>query len=155
MTRAAFLPFVLRRMMMRDILMAKAIPTLMSLMLFAAPIGAAEPASPPPSRITSLIVYGNDPCPGGKDGEIVVCARQPESERYRIPKELRAKRKQNHPAESWTARTRTMDEVSQKALPDSCSAVGSAGQSGCFRKFQQETRDARNAQKAEEAADKP
>jgi hypothetical protein len=141
---------------MRDISMAKAIPTLMSLLLFATPIGAAEPATPPPpSRIANLVVYGNDPCPAGKDGEIVVCARQPESERYRIPKELRAKRKQNHPAESWTARARTMDEVSQKVLPDSCSAVGSGGQSGCFRKFQQDARDARNAQKAEEAADKP
>src|SRR5437762_6774109 len=135
-------------MMMCDISTAKVLPALTSLVLFAVPIGAAEPA-PPPSRISNLVVYGNDPCPGGKDGEIVVCARQPESERYRIPKELRAKRKQNHPAESWTARTRTMDEVSRKALPDSCSAVGSGGQSGCFRKFQQDARDARNAQKAE------
>lgn len=140
---------------MRDISMAMAIPTLMSLILFATPISAEEPVTPPPSRVTNLTVYGDDPCPGGKDGEIVVCARQPESERYRIPKELRAKRKQNHPAESWTARARTMDEVSQKVLPNSCSAVGSGGQTGCFRKFQQDARDARKAQKGEEAADQP
>jgi hypothetical protein len=144
-------------MMMRGVSMAKtlAVPVLISLMSFAIPVAAAEPVTPPPSRIASLVVYGDDPCPSGKDGEIVVCARQPESERYRIPKGLRAKRKQTHPAESWTARTRTMDDVSRQVMPDSCSAIGSGGQSGCFRKFQQDARDARNAQKAEEAADKP
>lgn len=144
---------------MRDISMAKAMPVMpaiMSLLLFATPIAAAEPAPPPPpARISTLVVYGNDPCPGGTGDEIVVCARQPESERYRIPKELRAKRKQNHPAESWTARTRTMDAVSRQTMPDSCSAIGSGGQSGCFRQFQQDARDARKAQKAEEAADQP
>ena len=40
----------------------------------------------PPQRITNLLVYGDDPCPKGEGDEIVVCARRPESERYRIPK---------------------------------------------------------------------
>ena len=37
-----------------------------------------------------LVIYGNDACPSSEGQEIVVCARKPESERYRIPSELRA-----------------------------------------------------------------
>src|SRR3546814_10896458 len=45
-----------------------------------------------PERVETLVVYGEDPCPQEHDGAIVVCARKPESERYRIPKELRKKK---------------------------------------------------------------
>src|SRR3546814_3002958 len=37
-------------------------------------------------RIVSMVIYGEDPCPEGKDGEIVVCSRQPERDRYRLPR---------------------------------------------------------------------
>src|SRR3546814_9383121 len=40
-------------------------------------------------RIVSMVIYGEDPCPEGKDGEIVVCSRQPERDRYRLPKTFR------------------------------------------------------------------
>ena len=40
-------------------------------------------------RISEIIVYGNDPCPRSTDSEVVVCARKPESERYRIPERYR------------------------------------------------------------------
>src|SRR3546814_16186292 len=40
-------------------------------------------------RIVSMVIYGEDPCPEGKDGEIVVCSRQPERDRYRRPKTFR------------------------------------------------------------------
>src|SRR3546814_5322421 len=40
-------------------------------------------------RIVSMVIYGEDPCPAGKDGEIVVCPRQPERDRYRLPKTFR------------------------------------------------------------------
>ncbi len=121
-------------------------------LLLAAPAWAAPEAAPapPPERVSALIVYGDDPCPGSKDDEIVVCARQPESERYRIPKALRAK-KADHPAQSWTSRVQTLDAVSQQVLPNSCSPIGSNGQTGCFRQFQQQMRDQRTADKAETA----
>src|SRR3546814_10781767 len=38
-------------------------------------------------RIVSMVIYGEDPCPEGKDGEIVVCSRQPERDRYRLRSE--------------------------------------------------------------------
>ena len=55
-----------------------------------APFLSLAPASAePPQRVFNLIVYGDDPCPKGEGDEIIVCARKPESERYRIPKKLR------------------------------------------------------------------
>ena len=91
------------------------------------PIALLAPAkAEPPQRVFNLVVYGNDPCPKGVGDEIVVCARKPESERYRIPKKLREK-----PAPSggpgWGSQVATMEEVQRQNLPGSCSAIGSNG----------------------------
>lgn len=90
----------------------------------------ARAAEPPPERVTALVVYGDDPCPQGKGDEIVVCARKPESERYRIPKSLR-----NRPAPpggpGWASQVAEMDKAGRAVLPNSCSAVGSNGFTGC------------------------
>ena len=40
-------------------------------------------------RVSEIIVYGTDPCPRSTDDQVVVCARKPESERFRIPENLR------------------------------------------------------------------
>lgn len=120
------------------------------LLLAAAPLSAApEAAEAPQPRIATLLVYGDDPCPRSNDDEIIVCARQPESERYRIPKALRKKPK-DEAAQSWVARTRTLDMVSQKGLPDSCSPQGTGGQTGCMRKFLEKARAEREAMKQDE-----
>lgn len=119
-------------------------------LLFAAPLAAQETslAEPPPPRISTLVVYGDDPCPRSRDDEIVVCARQPESDRYRIPKELRGKKKKGDiPAQSWVERARTLDMVSRKGLPNSCSPHGSGGQTGCMRQFLEAARLEREAEK--------
>ncbi|TAK15099.1 MAG: hypothetical protein EPO38_04240 [Rhizorhabdus sp.] len=121
-------------------------------LLLAAPLAAAGPgeslAEAPPPRINTLVVYGEDPCPRSKDDEIIVCARQPESDRYRIPKQLRKHKKSDEPAVSWTERTRTLDMVSQKGLPNSCSPHGTGGQTGCMRQFLEAARREREAMKA-------
>lgn len=122
-------------------------------LLVAAPALAAAPqslAEPPPPRLSTLVVYGSDPCPRSSDDEIIVCARQPESERYRIPKELRNKRKADAPAQSWVERARTLDMVSKQGLPNSCSPNGSNGQTGCMRQFLEAARAEREAMKAEQ-----
>jgi len=107
----------------------------LSLLLVAAP---ADPADS--ERISTLVVYGDDPCPRSSTDEIVVCARQPENERYRIPKVLREQKKNAARDGSWAGTARVLEYVSRRGLPDSCSPIGSYGQTGCFRRFLEENR---------------
>ena len=94
---------------------------------------AAQEADPDlPERATSLVVYGDDPCPKAQDEEeIVVCARRPETERFRIPKEFR-KNKDERGSVAWGARFEQLEEASRYTRPNSCSVVGSWGQTGCW-----------------------
>jgi hypothetical protein len=95
-------------------------------MLLIAFLLAATPA--PVMRTTT--VFGNDPCPASTNGEIVVCGRLPEAERFRIPEKLR-KPKNARVAQPWSAQNATLDDVARTERPDSCSVVGSGGQTGC------------------------
>jgi hypothetical protein len=112
---------------------------------------AAEPApAPPPDKISTLVVYGNDPCPRSTTDEIIVCAREPESERYRIPKRLREKKRKNAPAvEAWSNTVRQLDYVSRAGLPNSCSPVGSGGFTGCYQQLLAQARAERRAEQEE------
>ncbi len=99
------------------------------LMMIASP-AFAQP-EPPPERIFNLIVYGDEPCPQSDDPEdIVVCARKPESERYRIPKKLREK-PDVVGGPGWGSQVATMENAQRQILPNSCSAIGSNGFTGC------------------------
>jgi hypothetical protein len=95
---------------------------------------AADP-EPLPERTQTLVVYGEDPCPQPADEEeIVVCARKPENERYRVPKSLR--NRDDPPTEvSWASRTEELEEASRPGRPGSCSVVGSFGQTGCTQQL--------------------
>ena len=85
-----------------------------------------------PERFSVLITYGEEECPEVEGDEIVVCANRPESERYRIPKELRQKREDERAiSHSWTSTVALHDEVSRVERPNSCSVVGTNGFSGC------------------------
>lgn len=102
--------------------------------------GPALAADPPQERVSTLLVFGNDACPQSTATEVVVCARQPESERYRIPKSLR-KRDYNAARDgSWAGTAKVLEMVSRQGLPNSCSPVGSYGQSGCLTQFLMENR---------------
>ena len=103
--------------------------------LVLASIALAAPAladtADPPRRIVNATVFGDDPCPNGKADEIIVCARQPEAERYRIPKPLRDPPEAPAASQAWSSRVATIDEVNRTGLPNSCSPVGAGGQTGC------------------------
>ncbi len=125
-----------------------------ALLLAAALPAAAEVRSTPgaaPERISTLVVYGNDPCPRSSDDEIVVCARQPESDRYRIPKKLRPQPYNAARDGSWAGTARVLESVSRQGLPNSCSPQGTNGQSGCFAKFLADARAQRDAEAAARA----
>jgi hypothetical protein len=87
----------------------------------------------PPQRTSVLYTYGDEPCPEPEGNEIVVCAQQPESERYRVPKELREELKDDSPVGggSWASRVEAYDDIARQTRPDSCSPVGSYGYTGC------------------------
>lgn len=123
--------------------------TAMKILAFAATVALvcipAVQAAPTPrtttkERIATLVVYGDDPCPRSTEDEVVVCARQPESERYRIPKRFRGKQYNEARDGSWAGTAKVLEYVSRQGLPGSCSPNGSFGQTGCFRKFLEENR---------------
>jgi hypothetical protein len=94
--------------------------------LVAAPAAAQEDG---PRSERALIVYGDDPCPPSQGDEIVVCARRPEEERYRIPEALR--RGARRPEQSWGTRAAELEDAQRDGRPNSCTVVGSFGQTGC------------------------
>jgi hypothetical protein len=99
----------------------------------AAALLATSPATAMglPQKTVTTEVYGNETCPKAADGEIVVCARRPENERYRIPKALRQTRRTDAPSMSWAARWAGVENASRYTMPNSCSTVGAWGQTGC------------------------
>jgi len=121
----------------------------MKLLILVALGAAASPAlaqDDAPRRESQIEVYGEDPCPRSTDDEIVVCHRRAEEERYRIPAPLR--RSTERPEQAWGARVETLDEVSRDSRPNSCSVVGSYGQSGCAQQMIRQWYDSRRAGRA-------
>jgi hypothetical protein len=94
-------------------------------------------------RAPQIIVYGNDPCPRVTTGEIVVCARRPERERYRIPESLREGRRLQD-GESWAVRAEGAMEEGDTGI-GSCSAIGPAGHTGCWEEMMRQYRQERRA----------
>ena len=84
-------------------------------------------------RISEIIVYGTDPCPRSTDDEVVVCARKPESERYRIPERLRTSGPRQT-RESWANKAIAFETYGRTGI-NSCSPVGPAGFTGCTQQL--------------------
>jgi len=112
---------------------------------FAAGLAALPtPALAQDDTISEVIVYGNDPCPRSSNNEVVVCARKPEAERYRIPEKLRSggPRQQR---EAWANKAKALETVGATGT-NSCSPVGPGGFTGCLtqviRQAKQESREA-------------
>lgn len=99
-----------------------------SLAALASPVAAQSTGS---ARIVEVIVYGDDPCPRSSESEVVVCARKPEAERYRIPERYR-KGGSLQSRQSWAARARSFEYVGRTGTM-SCSAVGPGGHTGCLQ----------------------
>lgn len=96
------------------------------------PAFAADAAPAVPQRYRSVQLRPGEKCPPAVGGEVVVCGTLDEP--YRIPKQFR------HTTiaaadQSWVNRAATMDEVGRVAagLPDTCSMVGTGGQTGCMQ----------------------
>jgi hypothetical protein len=99
--------------------------------LFAAGLTVlpAAPALAQQSKVSEIIVYGTDPCPRSTDDDIVVCARKPESERYRIPEKLREGGTLQQ-RQAWASKALQIETYGRTGI-NSCSPVGPAGFTGC------------------------
>jgi hypothetical protein len=127
--------------MKRILLAAAALATL--------PFAASAPAQTNTSdlKINQLIVYGSDPCPRSSETEITVCARRSESERYRIPENLRDR---DGPASnSWANRALELQYVGKTGI-GSCSTSGPGGMIGCFNQLMNQARGERQDARAED-----
>lgn len=91
---------------------------------------SAPAAAQSGDRISEIVVYGNDPCPRSTDDAIVVCARKPERERYRIPESQRSSGSRQS-RQAWASRARALETVGATGI-NSCSPVGPAGFTGCL-----------------------
>lgn len=103
----------------------------------------ADPAETAREQIRRVVVYGTEPCPTSTGDEIIVCARKPETERYRIPEELRDEARVEDPeSEAWAVRAESLEYVGETGI-QSCSTVGPGGYTGCWAEMMRRAREER------------
>ena len=92
---------------------------------------AADGSGTPPQRVRSVTLSAGQKCPPSTGEEIVICSTLDQP--YRIPKQFRDSGPIPAQNQAWGNRAATVDQVSRVAggLPDTCSPVGTGGQSGC------------------------
>jgi hypothetical protein len=94
------------------------------------------------TRISQLIIYGNDPCPRAtRDDEAIVCIRRPENDRFRIPENLRRPNRRGQ-SESWATTAQSMEYLGRTGI-QSCSTVGPNGSTGCWEEMMRQVREDR------------
>jgi hypothetical protein len=119
--------------------MKAVLPTTLAVLAAAAALVPAAPAAAQGRlRITRVVIYGNDPCPVS-ESEIIVCARRPDGERYRIPEALRGGDPGDPANQSWAARAESLEYVGRTGI-QSCSTVGPGGVSGCWAEMMRAAR---------------
>lgn len=98
--------------------------------LFAAsPLAAQDAAG---DKVRMVIVYGDDAAPTAQGDEIIVVARMPEADRFRIPEGLRYS--ENPANDAWINRVERLEFVGASGTL-SCSAVGIGGATGCTQEM--------------------
>ena len=119
-------------------------------------VGLALPSAPAlaqNTKVSEIIVYGTDPCPRSTDDEIVVCARKPETERYRIPEALRQGGSLQS-RQAWAARAKQFETVGRTGI-NSCSPVGPGGHTGCMEQVIKQAFSEREEQVQSDTAPQP
>jgi len=81
---------------------------------------------------------------------VVVCARKPEAERYRIPERLRSGGPRQA-REAWANRARSIETAGATGI-NSCSPVGPGGHTGCLVQVINQARRERGETVAAETA---
>ena len=101
----------------------------LALAAVAAPVAAQDTGG---DKVRMVIAYGNDEVAPPQGDEIVVVARLPEGDRYRIPEALRFS---DDPANmAWARRVERLDMVGAFGTM-SCSPAGLGGFTGCTQQL--------------------
>lgn len=102
---------------------------LIALGLLTAPVSAQDDGG---DKVRMVILYGDDAAPQAQGDEILVVARMPENDRYRIPEALRFS---DDPANmAWARRVERLELVGQSGTM-SCSTAGAGGFTGCTQQL--------------------
>ncbi len=105
----------------------------------ASPLAAQDTGG---DKVRMVIVYGDDAAPTPQGDEIIVIARMPEADRFRIPEHLRYS---DNPAnQAWINRVEKLEFVGNFGTL-SCSAVGIGGSTGCTQEMIRNAYADRNA----------
>jgi hypothetical protein len=113
---------------------------LVSLAAFAGVLALAQAAdaqalsSVDEHGIKRMVVFGDDPCPKSSTEEIVVCARRPDNDRYRIPERFRQPDELTGDREAWAYKAEELEMVGASGI-QSCSPVGPGGATGCMQQL--------------------
>jgi hypothetical protein len=107
-------------------------------------VALPAPAAAQQSSVAEIIVYGSDACPRSTDDQVVVCARRPEAERYRIPEKLRSNGTRQQ-TEAWANKARVLETVGDTGT-NSCSPVGPGGFTGCLTQVIKQAHEQRRQQ---------
>jgi hypothetical protein len=93
-------------------------------------------------------IYGTDRCPASNGQQIVVCHRHPETERFRIPKDLRDQEREPQAAGGNIGAVTAVNTTGGTGVQiNSCNAIGAGVNAGC-------TKQGLDAWKAEQRAKK-
>jgi hypothetical protein len=125
--------------------------------IIGAALGAALASSAHAQSVSSvssdgikrMLVYGTDPCPPSRQGDIVICARRPDHDRYRIPERFRPPDKLTGENEAWAYKAEQLEMVGATGT-QSCSPVGPGGSTGCIQQLITQARKERQQEKRDE-----
>ena len=117
--------------------------------IFAGVAALPAPAEAQANSVSEIIVYGNDPCPRSTDDQVVVCARRPETERFRLPEKFRPSGTRQQ-KEAWANKARSLETVGSTGI-NSCSPVGPGGFTGCLTQVIKQARQ-ENRERSQDSA---
>jgi hypothetical protein len=117
--------------------------------IFAGVAALPAPAEAQANSVSEIIVYGNDPCPRSTDDQVVVCARRPETERFRLPEKFRPSGTRQQ-KEAWANKARSLETVGSTGI-NSCSPVGPGGFTGCLTQVIKQARQ-ENRERSDQVA---
>lgn len=122
-----------------------------SALLLSAPAAAQALSSVDQNGIRRMIVYGTDACPPSAADEVVICARRPDRDRYRVPERFREPDELTGEHESWAYRAEQLEMVGAGGTM-SCSPVGPGGATGCLQQLITQSRAERRQKTTDEKA---